>query len=197
MATTFICQACGIEAPTKPGAYYQNIGALVMRFHKRVQGNLCKRCHHKYFWKYTATNLTLGWWGYISVVLTPCFIVNNVVRYIAAATLPKPSPDAKVPVITDAIVGKLDRYRQELIQRLNGGEQLETVAPDMARRSGVTPGEVVVYVQWLVRQQKQQQGPAYVPPPKTYGFPVQPARQAAPAQPLPPIPLEEVSQPPQ
>lgn len=184
MASGFICQACGIEAPTKAGAYYQNIGALVMRFHKRVQGNLCKKCHHKYFWQFTGTNLALGWWGYISLLVTPFFIINNIARYAAAITLPGVPPDAKRPVATPQVIAKLDRVRQELINRLNGGEKLETLAPDMSRRAGVTPGEVVVYVQWLVRQQ-QQQGQPYVPPPKTYGFPVQPA-----AQPLPAIPLE-------
>lgn len=190
MATTFICQACGIEAPTKAGAYYQNIGALVMRFHKRVQGNLCKRCHHKYFWKFTGTTVTLGWWGTISALVTPCFVINNLVRYLGVITLPKVPPDAKAPVVTEAIIAKLNPHRQSVVQRLNGGEQLETVAPDFARRTGVTPGEVVAYVQWVIRQQKQQQ-PQYVPPAKTYGFPVQPAQPVA-AQPLPPIPLEEV-----
>jgi hypothetical protein len=188
MATSFICQACGIEAPTKAGAYYQNIGALVMRFHKRVQGNLCKRCHHKYFWKFTGTNLTLGWWGYISVLVTPFFVINNIARYAATIKLPKVPADAKKPVATQEIVSKLDRHTKELINRVNGGEQMETVAPDLARKAGVTPGEVVVYLQWLVHQ--QQQGQQYVPPPKTYGFPVQPAAQPLPAQSLPAIPLE-------
>jgi hypothetical protein len=31
-----ICQACGCVAPTKYVEFYQNIGALVMRYHKSV-----------------------------------------------------------------------------------------------------------------------------------------------------------------
>ena len=34
-----ICQACGVEAPTKYVEFYQNIGAIFMRFHKSIQGN--------------------------------------------------------------------------------------------------------------------------------------------------------------
>lgn len=187
MPVSFICQGCGIEAPTKHTAYMQNIGALVMRYHKTVQGNLCKRCHHKYFWKFTATNLTLGWWGTISAIVTPVFVINNVARYLGASTMPKVPEDAKKPVLTPEIVAKLQKETSQLVQRLNGGESLETVAPDVARRNGVTPGEVVMYVQWLISQQRQQQ---YVPPPKTFGFPVQPATQPLPVQPLPALPVD-------
>ena len=33
-----ICQSCGVEAPTKYVAFYQNIGMLVMRTH-RLENN--------------------------------------------------------------------------------------------------------------------------------------------------------------
>jgi hypothetical protein len=187
MASGFICQGCGIEAPTKRLAYYQNIGALVMRFHKRIDGNLCKRCSHRYFWKFTPTTLVLGWWGTISLIVTPFFILNNIGRYLTSLTMPAVPPDARVPELTADVIAKLGRVSSELIERMNRGETLETVAPDFARRTGVTPGQVVRYVQYLIQQQRQR----HVPPPvqKTYGFPVQPA------QPLPPIPLEPTDPP--
>ncbi len=84
-----ICQSCGVEAPTKHVAFYQNIGALVMRFSGSIDGNLCKSCVHEHFWKMTATNVLLGWWGVISFVVTPFFILNNVLRY--ALCLPMPA----------------------------------------------------------------------------------------------------------
>lgn len=37
-----ICQSCGVEAPTKYVAFYQNIGALVMRFTRSAEGRMCK-----------------------------------------------------------------------------------------------------------------------------------------------------------
>jgi len=42
-----ICQACGVEAPTKQVEFRQNIGALIMRFHRTIKGQLCKSCVHK------------------------------------------------------------------------------------------------------------------------------------------------------
>jgi hypothetical protein len=38
------CQSCGVEAPTKYVEFYQNIGALFMRFSKSIKGILCKNC---------------------------------------------------------------------------------------------------------------------------------------------------------
>ena len=65
------CQYCGLEAPTKYVEFYQNIGALVMRFPKSVKGNLCKHCINEVFWKFTLIDLVAGWWGVISFFITP------------------------------------------------------------------------------------------------------------------------------
>jgi hypothetical protein len=55
-----ICQSCGVEAPTKYIEFHRNIGAMVVRFHNSVQGEFCKKCIHRYFWKYTGTSFLLG-----------------------------------------------------------------------------------------------------------------------------------------
>lgn len=110
------CQRCGRSAPTKKVELYQNIGALVVRFHKSTKGNLCKSCISQTFWSYSATTFVLGWWGLISLVVTPFMLVNNVVYYIGSLSLPAaytqartssrpkkiptkplPKPDANVP----------------------------------------------------------------------------------------------------
>src|SRR3954470_19114902 len=36
------CQRCGADAPVKFVEFHQNIGALVIRFHSSVKGELCK-----------------------------------------------------------------------------------------------------------------------------------------------------------
>lgn len=79
---------------TTAGTYYQNIGALVMRFSNSVEGNLCKSCQHKFFWQYTLVNLTVGWWGVISLVATPFFVLNNVYRYLTALGMEPVPPGA-------------------------------------------------------------------------------------------------------
>ena len=87
-----ICQSCGVEAPTQHVVFYQNIGALVMRFQKKIEGNLCKSCIHKYFWEFTLITLFLGWWGVISFFATLFFYIpNNIIRYLLSLSL-KPVP---------------------------------------------------------------------------------------------------------
>jgi hypothetical protein len=82
------CQACGANAPTRYIAFYQNIGALVVRYPSWVQGKLCKSCIHKYFWKMTGTTFFLGWWGTASFILTPFILLNNIFRYLFRLFMP-------------------------------------------------------------------------------------------------------------
>jgi hypothetical protein len=79
-----VCQACGAIGPTAYVAYYWNKAALIVRWQGYIKGELCRSCTHRYFWENTLTSATLGWWGIISMVITPFLIGNNVVRYIVA-----------------------------------------------------------------------------------------------------------------
>jgi hypothetical protein len=81
------CQACGARAATKYVALYQNIGALILRFSKSMQGNLCKSCISRYFWEFTTINLLLGWWGIISFIINPFLIINNVIYYLSSLSM--------------------------------------------------------------------------------------------------------------
>ena len=140
-----ICQKCGIEAPCQYVAFNYNIGALVMRFHRGVAGNLCKKCIHKQFWKHTAIDLTLGWWGMVSLVMTPIFFVGNVYYYLMAIGLPSPPPGATAPQLTPDAAARLAPLVPELFARLNKQETLYDVAHSLARTAGVTPGQVVLF----------------------------------------------------
>jgi hypothetical protein len=154
-----ICRVCGVEAPTKYVAFYQNIGALVVRFHQSVQGELCKPCIHRYFWKYTAINMALGWWGTLSFCVTPFFIINNLVRYVGCLGMKSPSPDARAAELTEDAVARLRPHTQEIFDRLGQKVKLEQVATETADQVGVTPGQVFLYVQAVTRaaQTKQRQ----------------------------------------
>ena len=83
-----VCQDCGVEAATKHVAFYQNIGALFIRFPKSVEGDLCKTCIHKHFWSTTTITFFLGWWGTISLLVTPFFLLNNLFRYLFCLGMP-------------------------------------------------------------------------------------------------------------
>lgn len=152
-----ICQSCGIEAPTKYVAFYRNIGALVVRFSKSIEGEMCKSCIHRHFWSFTGTTLVGGWWGYISFVVTPFFLLNNTFRYLTCLTMPPVPLDATKPELTDEAIEKIRPYTNELVGRLNEGGKLKEVAEDIAYLAGVTPGQVVCYVQALIAAHGQQQ----------------------------------------
>lgn len=81
------CETCGKHAPTKYNAFYANIGMLVMRRQKHIKAKMCRACTDNYFWRFTATNLFLGWWGAISFFVTCFFMLNNVGRYIGTLGL--------------------------------------------------------------------------------------------------------------
>lgn len=145
-----ICQACGVEAPTKYVAFHQNIGALVMRFSKSAEGNLCKSCIHSTFWQYTLINFCLGWWGMISLIVNPFFILNNVFRYIFCLGMEPVPPDAVQAELTEESVERLGPHTDELIDMLNAGEEFERVAEKMSLKANVTQGQVALYVHALI-----------------------------------------------
>jgi hypothetical protein len=152
-----ICQTCGIEAPTQKVLFVQHIGAIVMFFHKRIGGLLCRNCVRKYFGQYTLTTLLLGWWGFISVFATPVVLVINVFNYFRAWRLAPVPADATQPLLTDDAIHRINPLAQSLIDRINNGEKVDTIAVDISRMAAVTPGQVVRYVQALVAQQRQSQ----------------------------------------
>ena len=145
-----ICQNCGIEAPTKYVAFHQNIGALVMRFSKTAEGRMCKDCVHKTFWEFTLINLFLGWWGVISFIVTPFFILNNVGRYLFCLGMEPVPPDAVQPELTNEVVARIQPYTDDLIAQMNAGDEFERIAEDISQKARVSQGQVALYVHALI-----------------------------------------------
>ena len=151
------CQCCDVEAPTRYVEFYQNIGALFIRWTKSVKGNLCKRCIHKTFWKMTATNLVLGWWGTISFFMTIGYLCNNIARYVGCIGLP-PVPAGAAPAqLSMEAWQKLQPFTNDIYARFQGGQQIAQVSNEIAAQAGVTPGQVVLYVRSMIEASKQQQ----------------------------------------
>ena len=86
------CHVCGVRADTRRVTLQQNIGALVVRFPRRLEGELCRNCIDSYFWKYTLTTFFLGWWGVISFIMTPIFLIENIATFFSTRSLPAPKP---------------------------------------------------------------------------------------------------------
>ena len=149
-----ICQACGVEAPTQKVFFVQHIGAVVMYFHKRIGGLFCRNCVRKYFSEYTLKTLFLGWWGVISVFATPVVLLINIFNWFRAWSLPPVPAGAVAPRLTDDAINRIHPLSSDMLGQLNGGKALPLVASDIALKAGVTPGQVMRYVQALAAQSK-------------------------------------------
>ena len=149
-----ICQVCGVEAPTKKVIFYQNIGVFIVRFPKSLDGQLCKKCIHQNFWSMTGTTLLLGWWGTISMIVSPFMILNNIGRYLGCLRLPRVPQSAQIPILTKEIIDRIDPFADDLFRRLNRGEEVDTVATSIARSAQVTPGEVLLYLHRVIDADK-------------------------------------------
>ena len=73
------CQMCGQMRQVKYVEFH-----LVQRQTHSIKANLCRSCLHSSFWEYTYKNLLFGWWGMISVVVTPIYFLMNLCVYVAA-----------------------------------------------------------------------------------------------------------------
>lgn len=83
------CQSCRKKALTHKVTFHQNIGAVILRFHRKVEGYLCAECIEKYFWQMTGITLLFGWWGIISFFSTPFILLINLVNYLDAGEVRK------------------------------------------------------------------------------------------------------------
>ena len=84
LPSTSRCQSCGGPGPTTHTAFRQNIGAVVMRFTKTIEGELCRSCVRKHFTETTLITVAVGWLGMVSILVAPVFVVLNVVNVFKA-----------------------------------------------------------------------------------------------------------------
>jgi hypothetical protein len=85
-----MCDCCGKIAPVQFVTFNQNIGMLFTRRHDWVEGSLCRDCIEREFWKMTGITLLLGWWGLLSLLVTPDFLLGNVTSYLESRGLERP-----------------------------------------------------------------------------------------------------------
>jgi hypothetical protein len=75
------CVRCGKRKQTISVGLNRHIGAVILMFHKSLRGQLCKECISQVFWEYMLITVLFGWWGVISVFLTPVVLINNSIVY--------------------------------------------------------------------------------------------------------------------
>lgn len=72
------------HAPTARVSFRRNVGMLFIRRTYKIEGNMCKSCIRKSFGDFMVKNLLLGWWGTISLIVTPIYTIQNVASYVTA-----------------------------------------------------------------------------------------------------------------
>lgn len=153
-----ICQACGVEAATRYVSYYQNIGLLIMRLSKSIDGNMCRNCVGKYFWEFTLVNLLVGWWGIVSFIINPFFILNNLFYWCRSLGMEGVPVDARRPLLTDEAIEKIEPHTERLFSSLTApGTDVQVVCAEIAALAGVTPGQVMMYVQGVIAVAREQE----------------------------------------
>ena len=143
------CQACGANAPTRYVEFFLNVGMLFRRYERSIKGRMCKPCIHYHFWENTLVTLLMGWWGVISLIVTPFFLLNNLLRYVGCLFMRSRFPEVGVDV-----EAKLEPHLPVLLSRLKAGEKLRPVVKDLAPKAGVTVAEANAYLQALVREHR-------------------------------------------
>lgn len=87
------CESCHRVAALRHAHFTQNIGALVLRFPRTVDGQLCKLCIDKFFFRFTATTMLLGWWGIISFFYSAVAIPSNIASWASSFGMVAPTDD--------------------------------------------------------------------------------------------------------
>jgi len=139
-----LCQSCGRESKVWEAEFGMNIGALVLRFHRKKAGLMCAPCIHATFWTYTLTTLALGWWGVISFFLTPVIVIMNMFTY-ATVFFTKPCAANRPIDVDPAVARKLEFCREEMVERLLNKEPMQQIAEDIGARFGIGAEDVKAF----------------------------------------------------
>jgi hypothetical protein len=132
------CEFCGARAPVAPVHYRQNTGMLVVRQSKAWAGDACRGCGLRWFWKTTLHTFFLGWWGTISCVLTPIFLLGNL--YSLTKTLGLPTAAAQQ---RQALEDQRE-YARNLATK-DGATTVEV----LSRATGTPPADVEAFLSTL------------------------------------------------
>jgi hypothetical protein len=78
------CQICKQVRSVAPVSFHRNVGMIVARRTYTLRGELCKSCMNRAYGEFTWRNFLQGWWGMISLVITPIYFLMNTYSFAAA-----------------------------------------------------------------------------------------------------------------
>ncbi len=130
------CQGCGRPGPVLEASLHQNTGMLFARRHTRADGTFCRSCGVTTALKMNLHNLVLGWWGTISMIVTPLFFLNNLYYGLAAASLPS----------AERISGQALDGEREYALNLLATKDPATVVEVLSKKTGASEEAVVEFL---------------------------------------------------
>ncbi len=145
------CALCGREAKTAPIRQRRQIGLILLRLYRDETWNACAPCARGFFLSNTGTTLVLGWWGIISLFVTPYVLIANIMGYLQRdRTAGKPTGpwiDRRIPQdIRDALAA----HEEWAFTRLNAPNRKATaqgIGDTLARNAGVSRIYAMLYLQ--------------------------------------------------
>lgn len=75
------CMACGRNLPTRSVIFNQIIGVIYYWKRSTIEGRLCGYCIERYYWELSLKTIVFGWWGFVSFIFTPIFLILNTLIY--------------------------------------------------------------------------------------------------------------------
>jgi hypothetical protein len=85
------CRICG-SGPAAPATFRAVVGAVFMHTIWTTHGPYCRDCGLHTFRRQTTKTLTGGWCSVGAIILTPIFLLMNIVARGKVANLPAPQP---------------------------------------------------------------------------------------------------------
>lgn len=154
------CEFCARGGKAVEATFSRNIGMLIMRRSETVSGRHCLRCLSKNFATMQGLNMILGWWGYISFVMTLFYTASNVFHFtvglgeIALGAAGEAANEAAVARARESVDAgaALGRFRNTIRQRLLRGEPRDRIAHDMVDAADVPLRKAEAYVDEIARE---------------------------------------------
>ena len=81
------CAKCGARTQVRAVSFSQNIGLIAVRHTTTVAGAFCGPCILSTYWSCTLTTAIVGWFGFISFIITPFLILANAIELMRSARL--------------------------------------------------------------------------------------------------------------
>lgn len=95
--TDSACRVCH-RGPTASTTLHQHRGAMGRPQHSVLRGPLCRQCGLIAWRRMTLRTAALGWWGVVSVVVTPVTLAINTVALVRLLRVPA-APAVPDPVL--------------------------------------------------------------------------------------------------